>query len=256
MASSSEYPDLPFRAPRSYTRGRSPGNPRVIVIHYTASPEGPDMAERGAAYDQERSDGTSTHYHVDSNSVVQCVYTWDRAHAARRAGNEVGIQYELAGTEQTAAQWADPVSRATLTQAAKQAARDATKYKIPIRKLTPAQVRAGEHGFCGHADITLAFPEDHGDHMDPGRDFPWADFLARVALFAHPTPTPDDRKDEPMPVLIKHPSHATVFAVFPSGAVRALGPGEFYAWTAAGAKLTAEVDDAEYTRLVDETSAA
>ena len=193
MATNVEWTDLPLVIPRSYTLGRRSGCPKIIVIHYTAGHEGPGDAENGASYDQRRTDGTSTHYHVDSDSVVQCVYTWDEAHAARTRGNDLGIQYELAGTEQSRAQWLDPVSNATITNAARQAARDAIRHKMPIRRLTVAEVRASHPdfgnrplmGFCGHADITLAFPEDHGDHLDPGTGFPWDVFLARVTAFAN-----------------------------------------------------------------------
>lgn len=177
-----EYADLPFVPPAAYGRGR-PSPPRVIVIHYTAGSERSTSAEDGAAYDQRRTDGTSTHYFVDCNSVVQCVYTWDRANSAMYNGNRIGIQYELCGTKQTRAQWLDSNSDATLTNAAKQAARDAIKYGIPVKKLSPSEVRNGAKGFCGHADITLAFPEDNGDHMDPGPEFPWDVFLPRVQKF-------------------------------------------------------------------------
>jgi hypothetical protein len=36
-------------------------------------------------------------------------------------------------------------------------------------------------GICGHADITAAFPQDHGTHTDPGANFPWSTFLGYVA---------------------------------------------------------------------------
>ena len=178
---STEYPDLSLVIPAAYGIGRPLSDtPRVIVIHYTAGSERSTSAEDGAAYDQRRTDGTSTHYFVDQDSIIQCVYTWDRANAARYMGNRIGIQYELCGTSQTRAQWLDAASDATLTLAAKQVARDCYKYKIPVRKITSTQVAAGSHGICGHADITLAFPADAGDHMDPGPEFPWDVFIARV----------------------------------------------------------------------------
>lgn len=179
MARSQEYPDLAFVPPASYTVGR-PGAPQVVVIHYTAGHEGYNDAEAGAEYDGRRSDGTSAHYYHDANSTVQCVYTWNRAHTALYNGNNIGIHHELAATRQTRAQWLDEVSDATLWVAAKQVARDCRKYGIPVRKLSSDQVRAGAKGICGHVDITYAFPEDHGDHSDPGPEFPWDVFLPRV----------------------------------------------------------------------------
>jgi hypothetical protein len=154
---------------------------QLIVIHTTEGSEGPMSAEDGAAYDQRRTDGTSTHFFHDSDSTVQCVRTEDIAHAARHQGNLRGIQHELCGSAyQGSAGWADPVSQGTLRQAARQCARDARKWGIPVRKLTVAQVADGVKGFCGHVEITYAFPQDNGTHTDPGPNFPWSQFLDLV----------------------------------------------------------------------------
>jgi hypothetical protein len=187
MAKSPEYPDLLWVPPRSYTKGRTSKGVRLLVVHHTAGSERPTSAEDGAAYDARRLDGTSTHYFIDSNSVVQCVRTTDMAHTARRHGNQIGIQYEFCGTLQTRAQWLDPASRPTIRNAARQMARDAKKYGIPIVKLTTAQTRQAYYGnvkgICGHAECTKAFPEDNGDHMDPGPNFPYDVLLADIKEF-------------------------------------------------------------------------
>lgn len=180
MVQSPEYPDLRWMPPKSWTEGR-PAAPRVIVIHTTEGHEHFTAAEDGARYCQTRTDGTSAHYFVDPDSVVHCVRTRDQAHTARRNGNKIGIQYELCGRAgQSDTQWDDVNSNAIVRRAAIQAARDAKKWSIPVVKLTPAQVRAGARGFCGHVDITYAYPEDNGDHTDPGPRFPWQEFLALV----------------------------------------------------------------------------
>lgn len=180
MAQSTEYPDLKFVTPKSWTRaGRT--SVQVIVIHDTEGSETIHSAEDGAAYDQHRTDGTSTHYFHDPDSTVQCVLTKDIAHAARAQGNKRGIQHELCGKAgQGAAGWADAASTGVLARAAKQVARDCKKWGIPVVKLTPAQVAAGTKGICGHADITKAFPQDKGTHTDPGPTFPWASFISQV----------------------------------------------------------------------------
>lgn len=186
---SAEYPDLKFMPPRAWGKGRDGKAVRYIVVHFTAGAERSTSAEDGAVYDQRRTDGTSTHYFVDSNSVVQCVRTEDRANAARKRGNRLGIQYEFCGTAQTRAQWLDPASLATLKNAARQMARDCRKYKISVRRLTVTQTRrmwtefpdGPDEGFVGHVDCTLAYPEDGGDHTDPGKDFPWDVLLGFVA---------------------------------------------------------------------------
>jgi hypothetical protein len=181
MANSPEYPDLTWVVPRSW-RNANRTSVQLIVIHDTEGSSHALSAEDGAAYDARRTDGTSAHYFVDSNSVVQCVRTDDVAHTARAQGNARGIQYELcARASWSKAKWLDAAyGRPMLMRAARQCARDARKWGIPVRKLTPTQVAAGTKGFCGHADITKAFPADKGSHTDPGANFPWDEFLAMV----------------------------------------------------------------------------
>lgn len=190
MAMSTEYPDLPFVPPRAYGKGRDGKAVRYLAVHYTAGAERSTSAEDGAAYDARRVDGTSCHYFVDSDSVVQCVLTKDRSNSAFGRGNRLGIHYELCGTVQTTAQWMDAASRATIRNAARQMARDAAKYSIPIRRLSVAETRAawysfpaGPLGIVGHVDITKAYPEDGGNHTDPGPGFPWEVLLSDIRSF-------------------------------------------------------------------------
>jgi N-acetyl-anhydromuramyl-L-alanine amidase AmpD len=174
--------------PASYSKGRA--RPvQYIVIHTTEGPEGATSAEAGAAYDKRRTDGTSTHLFVDADSALQEVPYTDRAHAARFHGNEIGVQVEICGTaRQTAAQWDDAVSRATLARAAAEVAEICRVYALPVRRLTVAQVRSAYYapagarpkGICGHHDVTRAYPEDGGSHTDPGAAFPWDEFLSMV----------------------------------------------------------------------------
>jgi N-acetyl-anhydromuramyl-L-alanine amidase AmpD len=175
--------------PKSYTSGRKAGQPTVIFIHTTEGSEGPQSAEDGAAYDARRTDGTSTHFFVDSNSIVQCVRTTDEAHAARTHGNDVGIQIEVCGRAgQTAAQWADTASANTIEQLAELCVklRAQRPGRFPLVNLTPAQLRAGDHGFAEHKDATLAWPVDDGTHTDPGPNFPWAKLFARITEIENP----------------------------------------------------------------------
>lgn len=182
---SPEYPDLDFVRPASYDVGR-PERIRVIVVHTTEGHEDDQAAESGAHYDGIRTDGTSAHYYHDPDSTVQCVLTTDRAHTARYHGNRIGIHHELCGSaKQSAVGWGDAASQAIIRRAAKQAARDAARWQIPIRRLTSAEVRNGALGFCGHNEITLAFPEDNGTHWDPGTSFPWPFFLSLVEQYTN-----------------------------------------------------------------------
>jgi hypothetical protein len=194
MAQSPEYPDLRWMPPKSWTDANR-SSVQLIVIHTTEGSAHGQSAEDGASYDQRRTDGTSTHYFVDSDSVVQCVRTADQAHTARSQGNRRGIQNELCG--RTTLDWGGAYAQAMLRRAAKQAARDAKKWGIPVRKLSPSQVADGMKGFCGHADITYAFPQDGGTHTDPGKNFPWSQFLGMVQAELTPEVTVDlqDVKD-------------------------------------------------------------
>lgn len=191
MAQSPEYPDLKWVPPRSWTNANRT-KVQLIVIHTTEGSSHAQSAEDGAAYDARRTDGTSAHYFVDSSSVVQCVRTNDQAHTARSSGNRRGIQYELcARASFSEARWKDAYSQAMLRRAAKQAARDAKKWGIPVRHLTVDQVREGVKGFCSHWDITRAFPADRGTHTDPGPNFPWSQFLDMVRDELAPDPEPE-----------------------------------------------------------------
>jgi hypothetical protein len=191
MAQSSEYKDLKWVAPRSWTNANR-SSVQLVVIHDTEGSAHAQSAEDGAAYDARRTDGTSTHYFHDSNSTVQCVLTADQAHTARSQGNRRGIHHELcARASWSRAKWLDAdYGLPMLKVAAKQCARDAKKWGIPIRKLSVEQVRSGVKGFCGHADITRAFPADRGSHTDPGPNFPWADFIGMVKAAAGTASTP------------------------------------------------------------------
>jgi len=196
-------PDVPIAKwvghPASFTTGRKSGQPSVIVIHTTDGHEGANDAENGAAYDKRRTDGTSTHYFVDSDTIVQEVEHKDEAHAARAHGNDLGVHIEICGlASQSAAQWNDPVSKATLENAAKLvvAIRKTGNFGSVVR-LTPAQLRQAwdggkARGICGHVDITKAFPEDHGTHTDPGVAFPWTAFLNRIKELEKPPAKPDE----------------------------------------------------------------
>jgi N-acetyl-anhydromuramyl-L-alanine amidase AmpD len=189
VAQSPEFPELKFVKPRSWKSGRArSGQPTIIVIHDTEGSEGRDAAENGAAYDARRTDGVSTHFFVDADSVVQCVLTKDTAHHARSEGNIRGIGFELCGrASQTQAQWLD--GGLDLRLAARYVAKCCRKWNIPARKLTVAQLRAGEKGICAHDDVSKAWHQT--DHTDPGRNFPWTQFLAMVQAELNP-PEEDD----------------------------------------------------------------
>jgi N-acetyl-anhydromuramyl-L-alanine amidase AmpD len=178
MAQSTEYPDLKWVAPKSWTNANR-STVQCVVIHMTEGSANSNSAEDGAAYDARRTDGTSTHYFHDSNTTIQCVRTEDQAHAARTQGNRRGIQHELCGRGGTI-DWTGAYGTGVLEHAAKQVARDCRKWDIPARKISASQLAAGTKGICGHVDVTNAFPQDNGTHTDPGTRFPWSRFISMV----------------------------------------------------------------------------
>lgn len=187
----------PGLVPRSFSLGRPYGACIWIVIHSTDGSETARSAEDGNAYDARRTDGTSTHVFVDSDSVVQEVNSWDRAHAARTVANNRGYQVELCGrASQTAREWSDATSNSELTLAAQHVARVCLKLGIPPRWLTKAQVDARQAGLLTHADVTKYL---EGTHTDPGPNFPRSSFLAGVKQWIEiyrpappPVPTPEE----------------------------------------------------------------
>jgi hypothetical protein len=217
MGMSTEYPDLKWVTPNSW-RNANRSSVQLIVIHTTEGSAHEMSAEDGASYDSRRTDGTSTHYFHDNTSTVQCVRTEDVAYAARTQGNLRGIQHELCGRAGwSASTWTNTYGTAMLKRAAKQAARDSKKWNIPVRHLTVQQVRDGYKGFCGHWDVTRAFPEDNGTHTDPGPNFPWTMFLDMVRAELAPAPViapppppppvviPEDMENNHM-VILQHPN--------------------------------------------------
>lgn len=155
---------------------------RVIVIHTAENLEAGDSAENLAKYGQRPDYVSSWHITVDRDSIIQCVKDSFVAFAAPGVNHD-GIQIELAGKAgQSAAQWRDPFSLATLALAADAVAQYCLKYSIPPVKLTDAELRSGVRGIIGHDQASRVYRKS--DHMDPGPNFPWPRFTGMVqALF-------------------------------------------------------------------------
>ncbi len=166
---------IEFIQARNYTR-TSGRDVDVIVVHTMEAPEKPGTAKAIAKwFAGPTAPRASGHYCIDNIKIVQGVRDQDVAWAAPGC-NHNGIQLEHAGrARQTAADWSDPYSRAMLKLSAKLAARLCKKHHIPIRRVRAAGLRAGRRGITGHVDVSQAF--HRSDHWDPGRNFPWAEYL-------------------------------------------------------------------------------
>lgn len=106
------------------------------------------------------------------NEVVRLVPEDEKAWTARSA-NSVTINYELAGySARTRADWLIRFAQQIETVAAL-VAQDAEQYGIPVRRGFP--------GILGHGDLyQYGFPNSH---TDPGENFPWDIFLAKVRAY-------------------------------------------------------------------------
>jgi N-acetyl-anhydromuramyl-L-alanine amidase AmpD len=176
---------------RHYSKGRiSPI--RLVVIHSMEWPETATTAEDCAKMFATMTRQASAHVCADSNSAVRCVADKDTAWAAPGA-NADGLQLELAGyARQKRADWLDDYGQDLLAQAAAVAAGWCKLHKIPVKKLTQAELRAGKKGFTSHADVSAVYKRS--DHSDPGSGFPWDVFLNLVREYLAGE---DDGEDEP-----------------------------------------------------------
>lgn len=177
---------------RHYHKGRiSPV--RLIVCHDMEWAERATTAEDCARMFATMSRQASAHVCVDNDTAVRCVDDADTAWAAPGANSD-GLQLELAGfMKQTREQWLDSYGKAMFAIAAKVCAAWCAKYKIPVRKLTQAELRAGKKGFTSHADVSAVYRRT--DHTDPGKGFPWDYFLGLVEDVLEG----DDDKEKPDP---------------------------------------------------------
>jgi N-acetyl-anhydromuramyl-L-alanine amidase AmpD len=127
----------------------------MVVIHATFNTA---SDENEAHYAEHRSDQVSAHFYNDGDSVIQALDTDLIAYGCYPIGNSRSVQFELVGLD-----WDhDPpgpgaVSDATMREVAPIVARVCRQYGIPMRKVGPAELRAGVAGICGHADVTLAW---------------------------------------------------------------------------------------------------
>lgn len=172
---------MTFIQARNYTPAKEGRAISLLVLHTMEAPEKPGTALAVARwFAGPTAPRASAHYCVDSEETVQCVAEQDVAWAAPGA-NSVGIQIEHAGyAKQTVLGWTDEYSTKMLLLSAKLAAGICYRHNIPVVKLTASDLIAKKRGICGHSDVSQAFKKS--THTDPGKDFPWPQYLALVTL--------------------------------------------------------------------------
>lgn len=167
----------PFIKARHFTDVKT-RNVRLVVLHSMEAPEKGTTAEAIARYFQRGEKKVSSHYCVDNDSIVQCVWDTDIAYTAPGANHD-GIHIEQAGyARQTRAQWLDPYSQDVVNNAARVTAQICLKYNLPVRRLTNAELRAGKKGIVDHNQVSKVY--GRSSHWDCGPEYPWDIFLERV----------------------------------------------------------------------------
>ncbi len=197
---------------------------RLIVIHtpeWLEDFEGDDYAaENVAKYFSTTARPSSAHACIDSDSTVECLP--DEATGFHVIGhNSEALGAEIGYRADSWAKMPDQRKRAVVARTAMWAREKALTHRIPFRRLTDAQVAAGWAGFASHAQL------DPARRTDPGKDFPWGDFMSLAATgaplptppfpdFSTPAPRPPIQEDDSMWTLFKTADDARIFAVGPT----------------------------------------
>lgn len=156
----------------------------LLVIHTMEFPEIPSAAEDVAKFfANSNAPEASAHYCLDNNSAVQCVRDNDVAWAAPGI-NHNGLHFEFSGYAKQGEGrhgWDDEYSNDLLENAAHLFARKGLRYHIPADLIEPRDLKRGRSGITSHNFATIAFGPE-GGHTDPGKDFPYEQFISRVRV--------------------------------------------------------------------------
>lgn len=166
------------------------GNIVALCFHDEEAPETNDQAENVGAFFARPATQASTTGCIDNNSKVGCV---PYGETAWHTGHGDPWNYRIEGYEhsgyarQTRDEWLDQYGKDMLEISAKHFAKRCHDLGIPPRKIDGNQLRTAVNsndpslgGICGHADISDA---TDGGHYDPGPNFPWDYYIARVNFY-------------------------------------------------------------------------
>lgn len=178
----SKAPAPPYVGPANRHGGKGNKPIKRIVLHSTVGPTKPGSARNIAHMFNTTSRAASAHYIVDAGEVVQDLYDSYVAYHAPPNSGSLGVEIcDNPGPSESrpysVGRWADGDHRKALLLTAELVAGLCKAYGIPIRKLSPSELRAGKKGICGHIDISHAWRQT--THWDPG-EFPWTEFIRLV----------------------------------------------------------------------------
>lgn len=165
-----------------YVQGRNSysdadGTKYAIAIHNTSNNA---SDENEASYATRRTDGVSSHFYCDRDSVIQSLDTAAKAgHAGSSNGNEHAVAVEITGANGWSRQtWLDNVAWDQLGRVLAQVCRF---YNIPVRQCSVSEMRSTPKvkGFYSHDQMRQAWGGT--THTDPGPNFPWDRLLGAVS---------------------------------------------------------------------------
>lgn len=171
-----EYADIPFDGPPA-EYGETSYRKRYVIIHNTSN-DASDTTE--ADYAQRRTDGTSSHYYADADSITQSLRTeYGANHVGSATGNRHGISYEITGANAKPRAWW--MSNVAWPLLARQIARDCRKWSIRPALMSIEEMRDGKStGIATHDMARRAWGGT--THTDPGPNFPLDYLISLVQI--------------------------------------------------------------------------
>jgi N-acetylmuramoyl-L-alanine amidase len=182
---------LPF-LPAASHGGRFRQRQRLLVQHSTEGPmsRGNARALAGPSWFGGPA-GTSAHAIFDPSEGIEMVKPDHIAFHVGPGGNGFSLGIEHCGrVSLTKEQWLSPDAKSMLRLSAEWNAQYCHLLDIPPRWLSLRELAAGKSGLCTHNDIRLVFGGT--THSDPGRNFPYAWYIAQVQAFFDGKPAPED----------------------------------------------------------------
>lgn len=180
-----------------YVQGRNTykdadGKHYGIAIHNTSNDASDTDEATNATH---RTDGVSSHFYVDKDSIRQSLDTDARAgHAGSSEGNQNAIAFEFTGTNGKSRQWwLDNIDWAEVGRViAYLIVHDPDYNGFQVRRASVAEMKANPKvkAFYSHDDMRRAWGGT--THTDPGPNFPWDKLLSSVSSALTGTTKEDD----------------------------------------------------------------
>lgn len=185
----------------NFHQGRIAPVIKYIVIHDGETQELPTAAEGMGAWFARPNVGGSAHKGTDADSICTYIDDDDTAFGAPYVNSD-GLHVEQGGrASQSAADWSDAYSKATIANTSIVVAEWSGQHGIPIRRMSDAQLAARNYaGVITHAQATRVLGP-RGGHTDPGAYYPLDSLIAQA--LAHTGLKPPVG---PLPPVVKKPT--------------------------------------------------